>query len=135
MNFWKDKEKGHIEPLLFSTHAQEKALLFSNEGTVEKRNGKRELMLNKASQIRRFYDELSRLEDEVRSSNDRWHVVEPQVHMLVAKAAYAEGRKLVSHGFKTFIQDGATAVTSPQELKIFRQHFESIIGFFRMMHQ
>ncbi|WP_186443196.1 type III-A CRISPR-associated protein Csm2 [Desulfobotulus alkaliphilus] len=115
---------------LFSKEAERMAEKLGNEG----KNFKGKIDKNKSSQIRKFYDELVRLADEVRHAPERWPLIEPRVHMLVAKAAYASGRGLVSDGFRGFIQDGATSVSNPEELQIWKDYFESIIGFFKMKY-
>lgn len=127
MEFWKDKEKGYVNPGLFSELAEEQA------GIWKKTQGEKDR--NKFTQVRKFYDEVVRLADDVHLAKERWPLVEPQVHMLVAKAAYAQGRDLVSNEFRDFVQTCVKKVDSPEALQVWRQYFECIIGFYKMKCQ
>ena len=60
-----------------------------------------------------------------------WENIEPLVHMLVAKAAYAQGRKLVSDTFVQFIRSSVHQVKGPKELGVFASLFEAFMGFYR----
>ncbi|MCK5687610.1 type III-A CRISPR-associated protein Csm2, partial [bacterium] len=52
--------------------------------------------------------------------------------MVTAKAAYAQGRKLISNNFMQFIKNSVEQVQSPEDLDVFASFFESFIGFFRL---
>ncbi|PIU32807.1 MAG: hypothetical protein COT06_00740 [Syntrophobacteraceae bacterium CG07_land_8_20_14_0_80_61_8] len=51
--------------------------------------------------------------------------------MIIAKAAYAEGRKLVTENFVTFIRESVGQVQSAQDLDIFANLFEAFMGFYK----
>ncbi len=87
---------------------------------------------NKRSQVRKFFDEINRLEGIVQADPDKWRIVLPQIHMLVAKSAYAEGRKLVSRNFAKFIKDSVDQIDKPEKLTVFSNFFEAFIGFYRL---
>lgn len=54
------------------------------------------------------------------------------VHMLVAKAAYAEGRKLVSNEFVGFIRYSVEQIGTQKDLEVFVNFFEAFMGFYRL---
>jgi len=124
---WKDPEKQTIDPKLFS----KTALSLSEELAEEcKKSNKR---LNKRTQIRKFYDEVVRLSMLSKSRpEEEWNNILPLVHMLVAKAAYANGRKLISPNFMKFIRESIEQVQSQDDLEVFSNFFEAFMGFYRL---
>ena len=128
IDFWKDREQGIIDPMLFSKKAEEKAIALSNEASGN---------LNKITQIRKFYDEVVRLDmvakaRDAKKTEGEWNNILPLVHMLVAKAAYANGRKLVSDQFLNFIKGSVNQVEKPDDLTVFANFFEAFMGFYRL---
>jgi len=124
IEFWKDKEKGQVDPLLFSKTADEWAQKFI--GVRQKSN-----KLNSPSQLRKFYDEVVTLNTTVQAKKQDFDHVLPLVHMLVAKAAYAKGRGHVSDDFMTFISTSVDKIQDGADLNIFATFFEAIIGFYK----
>jgi len=125
IQFWKDRERKTIEPSLFSERAEDFAKVIASECV---RNGK----LNKRTQIRKFYDEVLHLTSEAKRSPHQWDDILPLVNMVVAKAAYAKGRSLVSDSFLGFIRDSVTQVESVEDLNLFANFFEAFMGFYRL---
>lgn len=124
--FWKDKENGQIDPLLFSSHAEGLARQFSNEHKNTKGNP------NKRTQVRKFFDEITSLNMAAKSGRQDFQNILPLVHMLTAKAAYAHGRELVSETFLAFIRESVEQVQDARDLDIFATFFEAFIGFYRL---
>ena len=120
--FWKDREKQLIDPELFSTVADKLAEKIKNDGNK----------INKRSQIRKFYDEVVRLNMMSKSRPDEWAHILPLVHMITAKAAYAKGRNLISDNFNMLIKNSIDQVNAPKDLNVFHNFFESFMGFYRM---
>ena len=89
--FWKEKEKELVDPTLFSTQAEILAQNMARDHETSR--GKK---FNKRTQIRKFFDEVTRLDIAAKSKPETWTNILPMVHMLTAKAAYARGRELVS---------------------------------------
>lgn len=130
--FWKDEAKTAVDPKLFSGIADQMAEEIKNEFL---QSGKK---LNRRTQIRKFYDEIIRLDVEAAKINiatepgkQRWNDILPIVHMLTAKAAYANGRKLVSENFMKFIKASVEQIETPKDLKIFSTFFEAFMGFYK----
>jgi CRISPR-associated protein Csm2 len=130
--FYKDKTKGIIEPKLFSDIAEQTAADIAKSGQTQTRDGKVRLDHNKRTQIRKFYDEVLRLNGSVKSNPNDWDVVLPYINMLIAKAAYANGRnKLVTDDFVDLLKDCIGQVQRPSDLDVFANFFESFMGFYR----
>jgi CRISPR-associated protein Csm2 len=132
---WKNREEGKLDPALFSMEAEKWAKELAAENNRNKR-------LNKRTQIRRFYDEVLCLDTEARppadspekpDEQDRFEtLILPRLHMLIAKAAYAKGRELVSDNFVNLIKTGVNQSTEPKDLKVFADFFEAFMGFYRL---
>jgi len=127
IKFWADgKERERVDPKLFSKVAEELAIKFAKDYEDRKR-------VNKRTQLRKFYDEVVRLDSAAKSRpQEDWNNILPQVHMLVAKAAYAKGRDLVSEDFKNFISKSVEQIQDKKDLSIFATFFESVMGFYRL---
>jgi CRISPR-associated protein Csm2 len=129
ISFWKNKETKLVDPKLFSEKAEKLATDIKREH--EESKTKR----NKPSQLRKFYDEVVRLDELARKhgkEGEKWdRLILPALHMLIAKTAYAEGRELVSSGFKNFIRQSVGQVESPEDLAVFAGLFEAFIGFYK----
>ena len=83
--------------------------------------------------MRKFYDEVLRLNSVAmeKRSTEEWEKIHPYVNMLIAKAAYAEGRDLISSDFAMFIREGVIQIHQPEDLEVFANLFEAFMGFFR----
>lgn len=123
--FWSDPEKRLVDPCLYSVKAEE----FAKERADECEQSRKKV--NKRTQIRKFYDEVIRLKTQVDSDPELFEALLPQLHMLVAKAAYANGRNLVSNGFLKFIKDSVQQTKNREDLEIFANFFEAFMGFYR----
>ncbi len=123
---WKDAEKQTIDPSLFSSVAESFAQKMAKDS--ESSRGRE----NKRTQIRKFYDEVLRLNMIAKTRADQWEQILPLVHMLTAKAAYAKGRNLISHGFMAFIKSCVQQVHTPRDLDLFSNFFEAFMGFYRL---
>jgi len=132
VSFYKDKTKGIIDPKLFSDIAEKTAADIAKSGQTPTRDGKMRLDHNKRTQIRKFYDEVVRLNGTVKSNPDDWDVVLPYINMLIAKAAYANGRnKLVTDDFVNLLKECVAQIQRPSDLDVFANFFESFMGFYR----
>ena len=124
--FWKDREKQLVDPQLFSKTAE----TLAKEIAEDSRNIKNS---NKRTQIRKFYDEIVRLAMLSKSRSGEWDHLLPLVHMITAKAAYANGRnKLISDNFLQFLRTSIEQIKKPEDLNIFSNFFEAFMGFYRL---
>lgn len=123
VTFYKNAQTRAIRPELFSKTAEELAKAFA--GSDER--------VNKRTQIRKFYDEVVRLNTLARQTKDEaaWDDILPYLNMLIAKAAYAQGRKLVTEDFVEFIRKSISQITIAKDLDVFASLFEAFMGFYR----
>jgi len=87
---------------------------------------------NKSTQLRRFYDELVMWEEKVRQTPDKFDEYLPFIRMLKAKAAYAEGRKLVDGAFVDFLEQTINQIDSAETLRTAKLFFEAFMGFYKL---
>ncbi len=124
--FWKDDEKQKVNPALYSDEAEKMAKILSQDHDGNRKKP------NKRTQLRKFYDEVIRLNAEAKNENQKWEDIQPFVHMLAAKAAYALGRELVSENFADFIRSSIRQIEYPEHLAVFANFFEAFMGFYRL---
>ncbi|MDY0043906.1 MAG: type III-A CRISPR-associated protein Csm2 [Syntrophales bacterium] len=125
INFYKgDKEKRILDPKLFSDVAMSWAEKI-HEGNVRQKD------CNKRSQLRKFYDEVTRLNSQAKSKTEEWDNIAPFVNMLIAKAAYAEGRNKVSKDFSALVKHCIEKIENEKDLDVFATFFEALMGFYR----
>jgi CRISPR-associated protein Csm2 len=123
ITFYKNEQTRAIRPELFSTTAEELAKAFSSENA----------RINKRTQIRKFYDEVVRLNSLAKQTKDEavWEDILPYLNMLIAKASYAQGRGLVTEDFVKFIRNSIAQITIPKDLDVFTSLFEAFMAFYR----
>lgn len=131
--FYKDPAKAIIDPKLFSDIAEQTADEIAKSGQSQSRDGRPpRLDHNKRTQIRKFYDEVVRLNATAKANPEDWDTILPFINMLIAKAAYANGRnKLVTDEFVRMLKDCVAQVHKPADLDVFANFFESLMGFYR----
>ncbi len=110
-----------IDPALFDETAQRAAKQVANCG----------LQMNKTTQLRRFYDELVMWEEKVRQNPGKFDEYLPFIRMLKAKAAYAEGRKLVDGAFVDLLRQTLDFAKSADDLRIAKLFLEAFLGFYK----
>ncbi|NQU02986.1 MAG: type III-A CRISPR-associated protein Csm2 [Syntrophaceae bacterium] len=123
ISFYKDKEKRMLDPKLFSDIAMGWAQKIHASGNKES---------NKRSQLRKFYDEVIRLNSLAKGNPEDWDNIVPFVNMVVAKAAYAEGRRKVSKEFSELMKHCIDHVENEKDLDVFANFFEAFMGFYAM---
>lgn len=91
---------------------------------------------NKTTQLRRFYDELCMWEEKVSrqpetKQQEKFAEYLPFIRMLNAKAAYAEGRKLVDRTFVNLLQQTLSEVKDAETLTTCKLFWEAFMGFYK----
>lgn len=86
---------------------------------------------NKSTQLRRFYDELVLWETRVTQQPAKFNEYLPFIRMLNAKAAYAEGRKLVDRTFVALLSHTLKEVNSAETLTTCKLFWEAFMGFYK----
>ena len=123
--FWKDRAKQLVDPELFSKTAEDLAKKIA-EDSINIINGRNFYMAEENN------DEIVRLAMLSKSRPNEWEQLLPMVHMVTAKAAYANGRKLISDGFLRFLRNSIEQIKKPEDLKVFSNFFEAFMGFYRL---
>lgn len=111
---------------LFSEDAEAIAKYLDESAKNGRDSGK-----NKSTQIRRFYDELVGWQERIGTDDKKFKDYEAFIHMLNAKAAYAQGRNLVTQEFVQWLRNCIQQIDSPRTLNHFRLHFEAMLGFLK----
>ena len=122
ITLWKEKTNKRLDPLLFSEKAE----------TLAREIGGAGKNINKSSQLRRYYDEVFRLNTHAKDDSAHLDLVLPQVHMLLAKVAYAKGRNLVSDSFVEMMKSGIQQIQDKDDLQVFTNFLESFMGYYKM---
>ncbi|HHT9125980.1 MAG TPA: type III-A CRISPR-associated protein Csm2 [Candidatus Brocadiia bacterium] len=137
VKFYSDQKKEVLNAELFSSHAEEWAKSVCESGLKEKKDKKtgkvkKVLEKNKSSQIRKFYNEVLKYTKDLKSGED-YKLILPYMKMLNAKTAYAEGRKLITDEFKSFIKLSIGHLTEdkPETLELFASFFEAFMGYYK----
>lgn len=93
--------------------------------------------VNKGTQLRRFYDELSLWNEKVNGSGTsedrqaRYREFAPLIKMLNAKVAYARGRKHVDENFEKLLRHLIGQVKDPATLAQAKLFMEAFMGFYK----
>lgn len=87
---------------------------------------------NKATQLRRFYNEICLWDERVSNNQEEFGRMLPFIRMLNAKTAYAEGRNLVNDDFSTLIREGLQQVKGPETMRHFKLFMEAVMGFYKL---
>ncbi len=112
---------GKLDPELFNGTAKQAARAVASSDRDQ----------NKPAQLRRFYDELCMWEEKVARQPEKFEEYLPLIRMLNAKAAYAEGRKLVDSTFVNLFQQTLAEVRDPQSLTACKLFWEAFMGFYK----
>ena len=84
---------------------------------------------NKASQIRKFYDELAMWDEKIHRNKAEYDKSAPFIHMLKAKVAYAKGRGHVDANFVAIFNRLIDQISDPATLKNAKLFFEAMLGY------
>lgn len=87
---------------------------------------------NNASQLRRFYDEFSMIQERVGTDAERFRLQEPFIQMLKAKSAYALGRKKIDANFDALLCRVVDQSKDPDTLKQAKLFMEAFMAFYKV---
>lgn len=85
--------------------------------------------VNKASQLRRFYDELVMWQEKVGSSAERFSECEPYIRMLKAKVAYARARRHVDANFEALLRRVIDEAKGPAQMRTAKLFMEAFMAY------
>jgi CRISPR-associated protein Csm2 len=124
---WKDAQNYVPNPEAFSKVAEDWAIKVSGYGQEQSQAQKQ----NKTSQLRKFYDELFKLNQRAKMEGSNWDTILPHIHMLIAKVAYAKGRGLVSDSFVLGLKDLLSNIKQKEHLHVVTSFLESFMAFYK----
>ncbi|MEJ5299603.1 MAG: type III-A CRISPR-associated protein Csm2 [Thermodesulforhabdaceae bacterium] len=120
---WKDEKTNLVNPEAFSKIAEEWAKKISGEDQNQRKN--------KTSQLRKFYDEIFKLNQRARAQESNWDEILPYVHLVIAKAAYAKGRGLVTDSFVNELKEMLSNVKTREHLHAVTTFLEAFMAFYK----
>ena len=119
INLNKTHEK--LDPELFNGVAKNAAKAVASGGD----------RVNKATQLRKFYDEIVLWDNKVLLHPEKFDEYLPFIRMLNAKVAYAKGRNLVDENFVKLLNNGLKQVICAETLHTFKLFMEAFMGFYK----
>lgn len=92
--------------------------------------------VNKTTQLRKFYDELTMWNDRVQlvreNKQGKFQELMPFIKMLKAKVAYAEGRKHVDKSFSEVFNHCIDQINNVETLRDAKLFMEAVMGFCKL---
>jgi CRISPR-associated protein Csm2 len=122
------KTDGSLDPKWVDSEAQAMA----RKLVMKNSYGKTDKDSIKSSQLRKFYADVKSLErtwEYQKRSEAAFLGILPQIKILKAKAAYAQGRGVVPPAFTQWVNTHVDAVSTSADFKAFLLHFEAVVGF------
>ena len=92
---------------------------------------------NSYTQIRKFYDELLSLQNQMKkykqskSDKESFEIILPMIYLVKSKAAYAKGKGNINHNLESFFKFYIEKITDEETLKYFMLYFEAVLGYLR----
>lgn len=105
---------------------------------------------NKSTQLRRFFDEIVLWENRMNQvvaqlqgdketranlAQEKFEEFLPFIRMINAKAAYAQGRRLVDPAFVGLVQHTLKQVVDAETLSVCKLFWEAFMGFYKQERQ
>ena len=122
------KTDGSLDPKWVDSEA----LAVARKLVMKNSYGKTDKDSIKSSQLRKFYADVKSLErtwEYQKRSEAAFLGILPQIKILKAKAAYAQGRGVVPPAFTQWMNSHVDAVSTSADFKAFLLHFEAVVGF------
>ena len=122
------KTDGSLDPKWVDSEA----LAVARKLVMKDFNGRTDRNSIKSSQLRKFYADVKSLErtwEYQGRSAAAFLGILPQIKILKAKAAYAQGRGVVPPAFLQWVNTHVDAVSTAEDFQAFLLHFEAVVGF------
>lgn len=117
-------DEGNVPAELFRKSAEEWARRVYNSDSNS----------NKYTQLYKFYEEVLRLHNKVQMDDEEFKKQRAYLNMIYARAAYAQGRKLISKEFLDMLSQCLDETKSPTDLTVFKSFFEAFMGFTKLLN-
>ena len=128
VNYFENEKEGIIKFDLFSDEAKRVVECFISKRFKEKIGKKIVVKKLSYSQIRKFYDEVINLKEQLENKKD-FKMILPYFKMLKAKANVAYQRDVINTNFKTFIEKNVDYVNDENRFKVFCTFFEAVVAY------
>lgn len=87
---------------------------------------------DKYTQIRKYYDELVRIQQQsILCNEESFTKYLPSIYIVAAKASYAVSKKTLTHSFGNFIEKNVKCVNTKEDLNSCIMLFEAILGYLK----
>ena len=131
IQFFKNKEKGLVNPRLFTDIAESwvNAIASNELFTQENKKQVKEKEKITVTQIRKFFNEMLKRKTAIETGASTFENEYPYILMLKAKVAYAYARGNINQTFKKFIEESLNLISNESDFKVFVDFFESIIAY------
>lgn len=122
---------------LFGDIAKEKAKTIWEAGLKRDRSGKPHLEKNKATQLRKFYDEMLLWHEKVHHEPSadakaaKYAELAPFIKMMKAKVVYAKGRDHVDENFEKLFTHLVDKIVDADSLYLAKLFMEAFMGFYK----
>ena len=115
---------------------EKSAEIFSDIAQRAAKHIKTNKNVNKTTQLRKFYDELTMWNDRVQlvreNKQGKFQELIPFIKMLKAKVAYAEGRKHVDKSFSEVFNRCIDQINNVETLRDAKLFMEAVMGFCKL---
>ena len=131
-NFYADEKRKIVRATLFDKEAEEIA------GSFVGRDRSNRLLGVGRTQLRRLYDEVKRLEQNLDGSKETWEKNLPYIKMIKSKLNYnivrasekSSDKRDVYKKLSEFITKGINLVNDEEDYRVFSSLFEAVYGFY-----
>jgi CRISPR-associated protein Csm2 len=123
-----------LEADVFSTQAENWAKYVALTPSPEKQRGVRTKKdMPKATQVRRFYDEVVKWHNNTRGlGEDSFKQKLPFIRMLSAMVTYSNARDHSNAAFSEMVHHTVKQITDYQTLSNFKHFFEAFVGYYKL---
>ncbi len=127
-----DNKPTKIEPLLFDDSRGLAQLIKDKVKEYAEKIFKNRAGRDNYTQIRKYYDELIKLQQKSASCNDDdFEKYLTSIYMVAAKSSYAVARKTLSNSLNDFIDRNVKKINTKDDLDKFIMLFEAFLGYFK----
>ncbi len=102
----------------------EKFIKYKNDNVVDK---SKSLTI---SQLRRFFDQVKRLERRYKTSSKAFEKISYELALIVASAKYTLARGKIPVSFLDFLETQIKNINSGKEFEDFVKYFEAVVGYY-----
>lgn len=119
---------------VFSTQAENWAKYVALTPSPEKQKpGKQKKDMPKATQVRRFYDEVVKWHNNTRGmSEEAFKQKLPFIRMLSAMVTYSNARDHSNSAFSEMMHHTIKQITNYETLSNFKHFFEAFVGYYKL---